>query len=61
MDPAGEIATRVEQVLAGKALSDEEIDEILNAYVSTVDLEGYATRNDAVRSAFVSRMSGGSP
>jgi hypothetical protein len=61
MAPSGDVAARVEQALARSRVSDAEIDEILSAYVSTVDLEGYASRNDAARSAFTSRMSGGSP
>ncbi len=61
MDPSGDAAERVEQALAQDTVPDSEMEEILGAYISKVDLEGYAARNDAVRSAFTSLMSGGSP
>jgi hypothetical protein len=57
-DPAGEAASRVERALGLDAVPDAEILAALDAYDSPVDLGRYASRSEAARSAFTTRVIG---
>ena len=56
--PAGGAATELERLLAQAVVPDPEVARVLDAYTSPVDLDGYASRHQAARKAFTTRMGG---
>jgi hypothetical protein len=57
-EPEGEAASRVERASSLDAGPDAESQGALDAYTSSVDLGRYASRNEAARSAFKTRVIG---
>ena len=57
-EPTGEAAREVERVLAQEVVLNPDVERVLEAYTSPVDLDRYASQHQAARSAFRTRMIG---